>query len=147
MLSVKLEGFDGLEKKLLGLERKTAKKIIRKATRKATKPALMQARQNARSMVGGTMGQLLSKSLQVRAFKKQKKGSFGVTMKIKPDISEFVHIGKDGTHYYIPAAIEYGHDNAAAIPFMRNAAITTKQKSTAILSKEIKAGIRALAKR
>ncbi len=146
-MTVRLEGFEGLEKKLLRLERKIAKKVIRKAVRKAAKPALMQARQNARSMIGGTMGQLLSKSLQIRAFRRQKKGGFGVTMRIKADIPEFIHVGVDGTRYYIPAAIEYGHDNAAAIPFMRNAAITTKQKSTAILSKEIKTGIEILGKR
>ena len=147
MAGAVLQGFDELERKLLRLERKTAKKVIRKAVRKAAKPSLAQSRQNARSMVGGEMGQLLSKNLHVRGFKKQRRGQFGVATKIKPGIAEFVHIGKDGTRYYIPAAIEYGHANAAAIPFMRNAAITTKQKTTAILSKEIKTGIETLAKR
>lgn len=147
MAGVKLQGFDGLEKTLLGLERKVGKKIVRSATRKAAKPALTQARQNARSMVGGNMGALISKNIQVRGFKKQKKGRFGVTVKLKPDIAEFIHVGADGTRYYIPAAIEYGHANAMAIPFMRRASDTTKQKRVAILSKELKTGILNLAKR
>lgn len=147
MAGVKLQGFDGLEKTLLGLERKIGKKIVRSATRKAAKPALIQARQNARSMVGGNMGALISKNIQVKGFKKQKKGQFGITVKLKAGISEFIHVGVDGTRYYIPAAIEYGHANAMAIPFMRRASDMTKNKRVAILGKELKQGIETLAKR
>lgn len=142
-----LKGFNELERKLVSLERKVGKKIVRSAARKAQKPALDQGKQNSLSMVGGKMGTLISKKLHVRGFRKQKKGQFGLSMKIKPGVPEFVHVGKDGTRFYIPAAIEYGHDNAMAIPFMRQASDMTKNKRVKILGRELAAGIRAVAKR
>ena len=146
MAGVRLKGFNELERKLVGLEKKVGKKIVRKATRKAAKPAADQAKHNALSMVGGNMGGAISKNIHIRAFRKQKKGQYGVSVKLKPGISEFIHIGKSGTRYYIPAAIEYGHDNAMGIPFMRMASDMTKHKRIKILGLELAKGIKAVAK-
>ena len=140
-----LSGFEGLERKLLNLERKVGKGIVRKAVRKAAKPAFDQAKQNARNMVGGKMGGLLAKNLHIRAFKKQRRGQYGIAVKIKPGINEFIHIGKGGTRYYIPAAIEYGHDEVMPIAFLRMAAKVTENKQKTILSTGLAAGIRAVA--
>jgi HK97 gp10 family phage protein len=142
-----LKGFEGLERKLVGLEKKVGKKIVRSAARKASKPALDTAKQNALTMVGGKMGTLISKNLHIRGFRKQKRGQFGLSMKIKPGVPEFIHTGKDGTRYYIPAAIEYGHANAMGIPFMRAASDMTRNKRVKILGRELAAGIMAVAKR
>jgi len=109
-----------------------AKKIVRQAVRAAWKPLLDRAKENALSMVGGEMGRLLARHMTLRAFRRQKKGSYGVLVRIKPGIDEFVHISTTGRRAYIPAAIEYGHafpykggkgsaKNVAARPFMRKA--------------------------
>ena len=42
-----------------------------------------------------------------------------------------------------PAAIEYGHDNAAAIPFMRTAAHREKNKTIQNFGRLMKEGIEA----
>jgi len=146
MIGMTIQGDQELERRLLNLERNTAKKVIRKASRKALKPILSSAKQNAKNMVGGTMGTLLAAGLVLRAFRKQRKGSFGLNIRLKAAIQEFIHIAKDGTRYYIPAAIEYGHDSAAAIPFMRAAFEADKSKTIVIMHNEIWAGIKLVAR-
>lgn len=141
-----LQGDKELERTLLSLERKVAKKVIRKAGRKAMKPILGSAKQNARTMVGGTMGTLLATGLILRAFRRQRRSSYGLNIRLKAAIKEFIHIAKDGTRYYIPAAIEYGHDSAAAIPFMRAAFEANKGKTFVIMHNEIWHGIKLEAK-
>ncbi len=148
MISIRLEGADILERKLKALEAKTAKKIVRKAVRAGAKPVLQAAKANAANMVGGTMGRLIKKNIKIRAFRKQRRGSFGVGIQTAPDVPEFIHINKgDGKRQYIPAAIEYGHDNVPAIPFMRKAADEKLKGSAKIIGREIAAGIEATAKK
>lgn len=142
MINMTVQGDKELERKLLGLELKVAKKVVRKAGRKALRPTLSSTKQNARTMVGGEMGTLLAASLILRAFRKQRRGSYGLNVRLKTAIQEFIHIAKDGTQYYIPAAIEYGHDSAAAIPFMRAALETNKEKTVMIMGREIWKGIK-----
>jgi len=120
-----LEGGKELERKLVKLGTTTGKKIVRSALRKGGNVILKTTKQNARAMVGGNMGALIAKNLQQRAAKKQRSGSYRLLIQLKP-VPEFTHIAKRHSNYpdrttFIPAAIEYGHDNAAAIPFMRAA--------------------------
>lgn len=136
-----VEGAKELERKFLALERKTAKKIVRSAVRKGSKVIVNTVKVNAVNMVGGSMGTLLRKNVIVRAFKKQKKGSFGVRTMLRPEVDEFVHITKNNVRQYIPAAIEYGHDNAAAIPFMRNASDAQGEKARQVAIEEMKRGL------
>ena len=136
-----IEGAKELERKLLALERKTAKKIVRSAVRKGSKVIVTAAKANAVSMVGGEMGVLLRRNIIVRAFKRQKKGSFGVRTTIRPQVKEFVHITKGGVRHYVPSDIEYGHDNAAAIPFMRSASDTHGEKARQVAIAEMKRGL------
>ena len=145
-MQVTLEGGKQLEKKLLVLEQKTAKKVVRKATRAATKPVQKATKENATTMVGGDMGNLLKKHIVVRAFRKQKRGSYGLSVKLRPGVDEFDYVSKDGKRSYIPAAIEYGHDNAAAIPFMRKAADSELKNSELIMKAELARGIETMAK-
>ena len=152
MASMTLTGFDGLEKKLKSLPGKVAKKIVRTATREAAKVTLKQVKSNAKSMIGGNMGALISKHAVVRVFKFQRKGSYGVQIGMRPNVPQFDYwpIGSSsglknrktsGKKSYIPAAIEYGHDNASPIPYIRRAFDTTKARSVKVLGQKLKEGI------
>ena len=141
MIRVELQGDKALDKALMRLELKTAKRIVRPAARKAMKPTLKAVKENARTMVGGEMGKLLARYMILRAFRRQRKGSYGLNVRLKGGVPEFKHVAADGTEYYIPAAIEYGHDSAAAIPFMRKAFDGNTEKSLTIIKQEIWLGI------
>ena len=153
-----LDGFDGLDRQLLNLERKVAKKIVRTATRESAKVTLTQVKTNAGTMVGGNMGALLAKFAKIIVFKHQRKGSYGVQIGMKPNVDQFDYwpVGASsnlsnrkstGKKSYIPAAIEYGHDNARPIPFIRNAFDKTKAKAVIVLGKFLKQGIEREARR
>jgi HK97 gp10 family phage protein len=153
-----LEGFDGLDKKLLGLERKVAKKIVRTATRAGAKVVLKQVKSNAKTMVGGNMGALLAKFAKVIVFKHQRKGSYGVQIGMKPNVPQFDYypVGSSssltsrkttGKKSYIPAAIEYGHDEARPIPYIRSAFQATKASQIKVLGQQLKEGIEKEAKK
>jgi hypothetical protein len=131
-IQIKIENARAVQNALDAFEKKVAKKVVRQGVRAAWKPLLNRTKENARSMVGGGMGSLIAKNTQLRAFKKQKRGQYGVLVRIKPGIPEFVHISASGKRAYIPAAIEYGHarpgrggrgaaKDVAAIPFQRKA--------------------------
>lgn len=141
-----LEGGKELDAKLLKIERKTAKKIVKTAVRASTKPPLQAVRGNARGMIGGTIGSLIAKNTKALVFKFQRRGSWGMQVGIKPDVPEFVETSAEGRKNYIPAAIEYGHDEAAAIPFIRNAWDATREKARKIIGVELKKGIEAAGK-
>ena len=142
MISITLVGAKELERKLSTLEKKTAKKIIRKAVRAGTKIIHNAVKENALSMVGGKMGSLLKKNVIVRAWKKQRRGGYGVGVSLRKDVPEFVSISAAGKKSYIPAAIEYGHDNAAALPFMRKAYDAHGEKAKQTTMNEIDKGVK-----
>jgi len=144
MIRLTVQGEKELERKLKTLEQKVSKKVIRQASRKSMKPTLTDAKENARTMVGGALGRLMAAALVLRAFRRQRRGSYGVNVRLKSGVPEFKHKTKEGTEYYIPAAVEYGHDSAEAIPFMRNAFDKNKQKVPRTMQNEIWAGIRRL---
>lgn len=152
MSDFRLDGFEGLDRKLKKLEVKTAKKIVRTATREAAKVTLKKVKANAKSMIGGNMGGLIAKHAKVIVFKHQRKGSYGVQIGMKPNVPEFDYypIGASssltsrkttGKKSYIPAALEYGHDNARPIPYIRAAWAATKDKAVRKMSTELKQGI------
>jgi len=154
----KLEGFEKLDRQLLNLERKTAKKIVLKSTREGAKVILKKVKSNAKSMVGGNMGGLLAKYAKVIVFKHQRRGSYGMQIGMKPNVPEFDYwpVGSSssltsrkttGKKSYIPAALEYGHDNAKPIPFYRAAWNASKKKAVSTLARELKKGIEREAKR
>jgi HK97 gp10 family phage protein len=149
---MQLEGFEKLDRQLNTLPKKVAKKIVRTATRKAAKVTLNKVKSNAKTMVGGNMGGLLSKYAKIIVFKHQRRGSYGLQIGMKPDVPQFDYwpVGASsslttrrttGKKSYIPAAIEYGHDNARPIPFIRSAFETTKAKAVQTLGRELKSGI------
>lgn len=151
MVDLKMEGARELDEKLGRLATKTGKKIVRKATREAMKPVLTEIKNNARNIVGGDMGRLLAKHLILRALRKQRRGSYGVNVKFRSDVPEFIHKAKTSKYAggitFIPAAIEYGHDNAAPIPFMRKAVAAKQRAAESIMRSELKSGIETEAKK
>jgi HK97 gp10 family phage protein len=169
---MELTGFLELDKKLARLTSKVSKKIVRTAVREGEKIAQKRAKQNAKSMVGGNMGNLIAKHTIIRAFKHQRKGSYGMRMGIRPDVVEFAGL-RQGSHtrvafsrgkgtatgkihrkigvsvgrWYIPAALEYGHGNARPIPFMRNAYIVSRSAMIRKMKQIMKEGIEREARR
>ena len=145
MVYLTIEGGKELKRKLLNIANKTGKKIVRQAVRKSLKPIQETAKANARNMVGGNMGRLLSKNVILRALRKQRTGQYAMNVRLRTGIPEFIHRAVrskyPGGATYIPAAIEYGHDNVAAIPFMRVAADRKTPVAERIMHAELKAGI------
>lgn len=124
--NVIVTGQKELDRKLAALDRRVKKRLVKTAVKTGANIIKNQAESNARSTVGGEMGDLIAKNLQVRPFRKQRRGSFGVSVKFKSGVVGFVWLTQDGTRHYIPADIEFGHIDRAggsvpAIPYMRSA--------------------------
>jgi hypothetical protein len=154
MMQFTLQGDKEIERRLLELERKVGKKIVKKAVVESTKPIMKAAKANALSMVGGNMGKLISQSLVSRNPKKQRRGQYLRSVRLRSSredsklkkskgVAGFVHTTKAGKEYYIPAAIEYGHDNVAAKPFMRAAYLTKARITQKFLADWLWRGIAA----
>ena len=154
MISMTLEGGKQLEAKLLGLERKVAKKIVRSAVRAGSKPILSAAKANAQSIVGGTMGGTIARSLQVRAMKKQRRSQYAVKIQHSEKANDqLVHIAASGEREYIPNAIEYGHaapgrgggknspKDVPSRPYMRPAFDSSKGSAEQAVRTELLGGI------
>jgi len=145
-ISIKLEGVENLDRKLRRIELNSAKKIVRKGVRTGAKVIQMAEKQNAESVVGGDMGSLLAKHTIIKAAKRQMRGSFGVSVMLRPNVEEFVHTTADGQKHYIPNAIEYGHaapgdaggeKTVPAMSFVRKAQDENKQKALDTTDRQI----------
>lgn len=109
MISMKIENAKLVQNALNNFEKKVAKKVVRQGVRATWKPLLDRSKANARLMVGGQMGSLIARNLQLRAFRRQKRGQYGMYVRIRSGVDEFIHVSKSGNRAYIPSAIEYGH--------------------------------------
>jgi HK97 gp10 family phage protein len=156
MIQMSIQGAQEIERRLNSLEKKVAKSIVRKAVRAGAKPIHAAAKTNAKETVGGDMGSRLSKDLAVRAFKRQRRGQYGVNVRFKDD-EKLVHITAQGKRQYIPAAIEYGHAFAGrggknapkdvpAVPFLRPAFDTKKDAAERAVKRELLEGIERAAR-
>ena len=147
LMEMKLEGAEALERKLKKLPDKVGKKIVRTNVRKAGKVILAAAKSKARQNVGGRMGGLIAKFLVLRNQKKQRKGSFGMSVFISEKGNpQFVHITQTGVQHYIPAAIEHGHGRnkaQAARPYFRPAFFQNQHKAEKVLLKGLRIDIEA----
>ena len=148
MIQMKIENARAVQNALNAFEKKISKKIVRQGVRAAWKPLLDRAKENARANVGGKMGALIARSLQLRAFRRQKKGQYGMLVRIKSGVDEFVVVSKSGQRAYIPAAIEHGHafpfrggkgaaKDVAAKPFLRPALDVILPNAPAIFKKHL----------
>jgi hypothetical protein len=146
MLYLEVKGDKEIVQALNKLADKDIRRILKTAMRGGMKPVLNTAKQNARSMVGGNMGEAIANALEVKGYRRQRKGSFAYFLGLKYDES-FKHVTKTGVKHYIPAAIEYGHDNAAAIPYMRSAVESAGQAAVDKTTENIGKGIERQFKR
>ena len=145
--SIELKGFTELERKLAGLEPKIAKKVMKKSLREGAKIVQRKARINANSKVGGKMGELIAKFIKIRTWTRPRRFYKGVSLEVSATGDDFfVDYGQRGRNY-IPAAIEYGHDNVAPISFMRSAWDSTKRAVLIKTERELKTGIEEVAKK
>jgi len=162
-IGVQVTGLKELNRVLLRLERKDGRAVVRDALRIATQPVQNVTKICAKRMVGGKMGDLLSRNIIVRAAKRKRPHEYRLLVMTKPDVPEFVGYSKgsassikskklvSGTRYYIPAAIEFGHafpgrggsgaKDIAPIPFMRSAADAKEDESRRLFIYRINQGI------
>lgn len=140
-----MRGDKELIKKLSTLPDKIEKKVLRTAVRNVQKIMVPVAKANAASMVGGEMGGLISKNIQVRKARKQKRGCYTINVQLKGGIERFFEQTESGKRHYIPAAIEYGHISGGTyiepIPFMRSAAEATVAERKRIFAEQLRAGL------
>ena len=151
MISMTITGAREIEAKLRALPIKVAKKTVRQAVRAGANVILPKVKDNARTLVGGSMGSVMVKNLLVRAFKKQRRGSYGLSVRYKSGIEELIHITADGVRYYVPAALEFGHarpgaggsrvKDVPARPVIRNAFETTKEKAVKVVETGLARGV------
>ena len=149
MFTVELKGAEQLNRALEQLGGAGARKVARSAIRKGAKPIQASAKSNARSIVGGSLGAALAKYVKIKAFSRSVARRVpGVSVLVDAaGNDEFVVTSKAGRRNYIPSAIEYGHDNAAPIPFMRQAFETKKAAALSAVTSALRAGIEREAKR
>lgn len=149
-MTVQITGMAELERKLKALDAKVKRKLVRTAVKAGARVILAQATANAMSMVDGEMGALLAKNLKIHVFRKQKRGSYGVSVWTKPGVMGFIWITQDGTQEYIPAAIEFGHYGGwqqespsfvPAIPFIRTAFDTKRRAAERTIGRVLGFGL------
>lgn len=138
---VAIDGGAELDRMLKGLGGKAGKAIVRKAVTAGGNIVKAAVEQNAPSMVGGEMGRLIGRNIQVRAYRRQRSGSYARFLSIKANVPEFDHVTASGTRHYIPADIEFGHDDVAPIPFMRRSAESTKKRAETRVFRLIQADV------
>lgn len=142
----RIEGDRQLMQDLAQLERRVAGKIARRAVRIGGNIVKDEAENRALFTVGGEMGALLAENMQVAPFKKQRRGAYGVTVQIRPNIA-FVHVTQTGERQYIPHAIEFGHQSLIGemvmpIPFLRPAVESQRERAADRVAAEIASGIK-----
>ena len=142
-MDMQIRGAKEIERALLALPKKLAKKGVRRSVRKGGNIFLKAAKGNAANQVGGELGAALVKAMQLRAYRKHRKGTFAMRVLINPGAPDFVYETKgmgsryqgankkvaEHTRHYIPAAVEFGHrfpygmkpGFVPPVPFMRPA--------------------------
>ena len=127
---VHITGLAELDRKMKALDARVKRKLVKTAVKTGANVIKNQAASNAQTTVGGEMGDLIAKNLKVHVFRKQRRGSYGVSIWLKPGVMDFTWLTQDGTRHYIPADIEFGHSGGwqqenptfvPAIPFIRPA--------------------------
>lgn len=143
MPDMQVLGLKELDAMLGRLPQAAAKRIVRKAVKRGAAGVRKAARTNARAMVGGAMGHAISKSIATGSGKAVR-GGFSVRVGPRSEDNErFATVSAAGRRNYIPAALEYGHDNAPAVPFFRKAWDATREQAVDVIASEMWAGLRA----
>ena len=120
--TVQVTGAKEIAAKLKTLETKFAKQIVKDALREGANHLLANLKSNAGNMGKGLtgMGKRIASALMVRAWKRQHRGIYGIGIRLRRDPA-FIGYSEgsassikskkliQGSRYFIPTAIEYGH--------------------------------------
>lgn len=142
MSSVKLQGGKELERKLLALDRKIARKIVSQALRAGAKVILKQARANAPKRTG-----LLRRSLKVKAGKSKKgRVSFVVQTaaghyKGETFYGSFVEFGHKLGKRRRAKGVKDERKRIPAQPFLEPAFNSKKEQAARVIADVIRQGI------
>jgi len=145
-VSFKISGGDTLLKYLGDLPKKVERKIVAKALREGAKAVHKAQQATARSMVGGDMGNLIARSLKVRAMKRSRTGP-RVRVMIDPKVTEqLTHHAKQGRkQWYIPMVVEYGYTRGNTtvqpIPWARTGFENAVTQAQAKIENQIREGL------
>lgn len=132
-------GDKALIRKLRGLPRAAENKVIRQSIRKGAKHMQISLKSDA-PVKAGQMRRLLS----VRAIKR-KKGRIGSQVTFR-NSELLTSTSKEGRRYFYPAAVEYGHDGAEGLHWMREEFDQQELATQHIVLKDMKAGVEREAK-
>lgn len=145
---LEVQGIKSLERKLNRLPRAARNKAVRSAVREAGKPLLDRTKQLAPKETGLMASKIKLRSISGQAAKKSgvkaKRGAIGVV--VMTGTREEMGIDPADPYYY-PAAVEYGHGNTPAKPFMRRAADEMKGQLGGIAARAMGPAIEREAKK
>lgn len=130
-VNITVLGAPAIQKALQELDIKIQKKIVKKAIGSAM-PVVLNKAQDLCLVDTGK----LQASLHIAFYKR---GGKAVGAYVMTGTREELGIEDDDPHFY-PAAVEYGHGNVAARPFLRPALIGSEGRVMAILADEIARG-------
>lgn len=149
-VSIEIKGAEALEKQLLRIERKVAKKVVRTASRAAAKDVVAAQKAAAPKDSGD-----LRKSMKVRA--NQYKDGYAAGLWFDTErFPQLIGEGAYGKRAFYPFAVEYGHaapgqaggtKTVPPQPFIRNTFDRMKGKSFQTIRRELGRGLDNAARR
>lgn len=131
-IDVMVFGDKQLQRRLSNLILKLQRKVVRKSLREAARPIHAASKAKCPVLTGR-----LRKSIKLRAMRRAR-GRFG--MRIITGTREELGIPADEPYYY-PAAVETGHGNVPAYPFLRPALHENRGKALKIACQFLRQGI------
>lgn len=146
---IRIEGASELERKLKQLEPKMSRKIVRKALRAGARPIQQQEKANIPAVANREHpAGVWKRSIKIRSAKRSRRGDIGIVIQSRQEDFE-------GENFYGPF-VELGHKTGRRgspmrrqVPgkhYIRKAFETKKGAATAIISRELAAGIEAVAR-
>jgi len=137
-----VQGAAELERKLLTLERKIARKVVRQALRKGAKIV-----QGATKIGAPVKTGRMRKSIMIRKPRgRDRPGTYSLAVLFDtaryPGLIKYSRAGK---RYFYPAAVEYGHGDVAGHPFVRPAFESREAEARSLILSDIAAGIERVA--
>lgn len=138
-VDITLLGQKQLERKLELLAAKTQKTIVRRAVRASAKRTLAEIVHNIQSAQLVDSGRLLAAFQKAKVLQAANKRDL---IRIGPAWPTRAELGIDPKDKgYYPFSLEFGHPNAAAVPFIRPAVDENRQREIRQIGTEIGAAI------
>lgn len=139
-VNIGMIGDKALQRKLNRMVDRAQKKIVRSALRKGAKRTHQRIIQNIQQQNLVDSGTMLAafKKMKIRQQSKRPR----TLIRVGPVWPERADLGIDaGDKYYYPTAVEYGHGNVKAKPFVRPAVNNHKDEERRAIGNDIRTGI------